>query len=630
MADVSLRSWNENELVAIRSHIARIIASAPFQQSHRRQRFLEYLVNEALEGRVHKLKGYTIGVEIFDRPTSFDPMTDPIVRVEAARLRDKLREFYAKEGQSDPVRIEIPKGTYIPIIEVRSSDALAVREAVTPDAAIRPTQALLGRRALGISVITSSALLLLLFAWSGWQLSRTADTPPLDKVSVAVLSFENVGGDPSWRRLADGLTQDITTDLSQSKDLYVIARNSTEIYRDKAIDIKDVGRELDARYVLQGSIQPGDSRIRITARLIDARSGEAVWSTKYSRPLADIFDVQSDVTETIAATLSGYQGAMAQVERKLIRRKPPSVLKAYEHYLLGVEAKHGGESGGVTKEGLEEAEGEFLTALKIDPRFARAYVGLSYVYEYRLDLGIGVPAENGARLIEFAKKAAEIDPNDAEAQMVLGHAFAYQGKSNQALQQFARAEALAPSNADVLILIAWFLPQLDQSRRAVELVERALRLNPNYPAWYNQGLRYVYFFDGGFAKTVKYVKRVPNPNPLDFAFLASASAMLNDMAAAKSAATELHERDPTWSVEAYLSDNGKFPDKLAMMFVDASKKAGIPTCASAERAAQGEAFLPLKLCEEERARKLENFKPQTLPKDFTSHQLQGREGPDAP
>ena len=155
-----------------------------------------------------------------------------------------------------------------------------------------------------------------------------------------MLPFENVGGDPSWRRLADGLTQDITTDLSQSKDLYVIARNSTEIYRDKAIDIRDVGRELDARYVLEGSIQPGDNRIRITARLIDALSGETVWSTKYSRPVADIFDVQSDVTETIAATLSGYQGAMAQVERKLIRRKPPSELRAYEHYLLGVEAKH--------------------------------------------------------------------------------------------------------------------------------------------------------------------------------------------------------------------------------------------------------------------------------------------------
>ena len=186
--------------------------------------------------------------------------------------------------------------------------------------------------------------------------------------------------------------------------------------------------------------------------------------------------------------------------------------------------------------------------------------------------------------------------------MVLGHAFAYQGLSDQALEQFARAEALAPSNADVLILIAWFLPQLDQTQRAVELVERALRLNPNYPAWYNQGLRYVYFFGGAFDKTVKYIKRVPNPNPLDFAFLASASAMLNDIPAAKAAAAELHERDPAWSVEAYLSDNGKFPERLATMFVDAARKAGVPPCAAAKRLSEETTLIRIRECDEERAR----------------------------
>jgi TolB-like protein len=613
MADVPLDQWSESDVRAIRAQLARITTSGPFKQSPRRQRFLEYLVSAALEGRIDRLKGYTIGVEIFDRPPSFDPMTDPIVRVEAARLRDKLREYYEREGQADLVRIEIPKGSYTPLIEIGSPNALAVAEAFAPEAAGRPSRPALWLSPIGIIAAVTSALLLLFVGWSVWRPSTPSGTPPSDKPSLAVLPFENIGGDPSWRRLADGITQDITIDLSQSKDLMVIARNSTEIYRDKAIDIRDVGRELGARYVLQGSIQPGVNRIRITVRLIDARSGENVWSTKYSRPVADIFDVQSDVTESIAATLAGYEGAMAQVERKLIRRKPPSVLMAYEHYLLGVEAKHGGTSGGVTKEGLDEAERHFLKALEIDPRLARAYVGLSYVYEYRLDLGIGVPAENGARLIEFANEAAAIDPHDAEAQMVLGHAFSYQGLSDEALQQFARAEALAPSNADVLILIAWFLPQLDQVQRAVALVERALRLNPNYPAWYNQGLRYVYFFGGAFDKTVKYVKRVPNPNPLDFAFLASASAVLNDMPAAKAAAAELHERDPTWNVESYLSDNGKFPEKLAVMFVDAARKAGVAACAPAERVARMDTFIHLRMCDEERARNLANARVLTLP-----------------
>ncbi len=125
MADVSLPRWSESEVVAIRSQLARIMSSGPFQQSHRRQRFLDYIVSEALEGRRDRLKGYAIGIEIFDKPASFDPLTDPIVRVEAGRLRDKLREYYETDGQSDLVRIDMPKGSYAPHIEVRPSIAQA-------------------------------------------------------------------------------------------------------------------------------------------------------------------------------------------------------------------------------------------------------------------------------------------------------------------------------------------------------------------------------------------------------------------------------------------------------------------------------------------------------------------------
>ena len=171
----------------------------------------------------------------------------------------------------------------------------------------------------------------------------------------------------------------------------------------------------------------------------------------------------------------------------------------------------------------------------------------------------------------------------------------------------------------MLILIAWYLPQLDQSQRAVALVERALRLNPNYPAWYNQGLRYVYFFSGAFDKAVKFVKLVPNPNPLDYAFLALASAMLDDMPAAKAAAAELHRRDPTWNVEAYLSDNGRFPEESATMFVDAARKAGVPACAPAERIDENTTFIHLEICDEERARNPANAMILTVPAGLAPH-----------
>ena len=141
------------------------------------------------------------------------------------------------------------------------------------------------------------------------------------------------------------------------------------------------------------------------------------------------------------------------------------------------------------RKGLDEAERLFRNAIEIDPRLARAYVGLAYIYEYRLEFGLGTPEDNMSKQMEAAHSAARLDPSDGETQLVLGHAFVYQGMPDKALKQFATAEALAPNNADLLILIAWYLPPLGQSERAVVLAEKALQLNPNYPNWYNQGLR---------------------------------------------------------------------------------------------------------------------------------------------
>lgn len=172
--------------------------------------------------------------------------------------------------------------------------------------------------------------------------------------------------------------------------------------------------------------------------------------------------------------------------------------------------------------------------------------------------------------------------------------------ADQAIEQFAKAEALAPNNADLLILIAWYLPQLGQPERAVTLAEKALQLNPNYPYWYNQGLRYVYFFGGQYEKTVKYTKLVTDPFAEDYAYLAAATAMIGDMAGAKAAAAEVVRLDPNWSVEKYLSDNGGFPESVAILFIEAARKAGVTACVPGDKLASLPNLIRLKTCEEER------------------------------
>jgi TolB-like protein/Flp pilus assembly protein TadD len=587
---ISPDCWLDSEQKAVREQLDRILHSSPFAQSRRRQRFLEYIVNETLAGRGARLKGYNVGVEVFDRPETFDPVVDPIVRIEAARLREKLREYYDTDGLSDPVRIDLPKGTYAPHIEFRAAETADRSDAMAPaPPKVRPL------------TTVAAAAVIVLAGFAAWSWLKPL-APASEKASIAVLPFENIGNEPRWDRFADGLTEDIVTDLSHSKDLFVVARNSTEAYKGKPGDVRSIGRDLGVRYVLEGSIQPSGDQIRVTAQLIDARTGGHVWSSRYDRPATDLFKVQSDVTGKIAATLTGYEGAVAEAERSLIRRKPPSNLTAYDLYLLGMEAKHGGSAGGVTKQGLDEAERLFHKALSIDPQLARAHVGLAYIYEYRLEFGLGDPAENLASQMEAARDAVQLDPNDGETQLVLGHAFAYQGLGDQAIEQFAKAETLAPNSADVLILIAWYLPQLNQPDRAVVLAERALQLNPNYPNWYNQGLRFVYFFGGQFDKSIKHAKLVTDPFATDYAYLAAASAMLGNMTTAKAAAAEVSRLDPTWSVEKYLSDGGGYPEELALLLVEGARKAGVAACVPADKLSSVPNLIRLKTCDEERAR----------------------------
>jgi TolB-like protein len=585
---IPFESGSEPDQNAIREELGRVLNSGPFAQSRRRQRFLEYIVNETLAGRGDRLKGYTIAVEVFDRPETFDPVTDPLVRIEAARLREKLREYYDTDGRDDPVIIELPKGAYTPHIAFRSEPSSS-----TASSAIKTEP----RSRTTAWALSALAVLLLLAAFGTWRW-WTASPPLSEKASIAVLPFENIGRDPKWDRFADGITEDIVTDLSHSKDLFVIARNSTEIYRDKPADVRSIGRDLGVGYVLEGSIQPSGDQIRVTAQLIDTKTGVHVWSDRYDRAATDLFDVQSDVTEKIVATLIGYEGAVAEAERSLLRRKPPANLSAFHTYLLAMEAKHK-----VTKESLTEAEGLFRKAIGLDPQLARAYVGLVDVQCYLIDLGLAPSVEEAlSKMMEAAKLAVKLDPTDGKTHLALGWAYAYHRKPEQARAEFARAETLAPSDADVLLLIAWSLPVLGEPTKAVSLAERSLRLNPHYPDWYNQGLSLAFFFGEQFDKSVKYRLLVKEPFALDYAFLAMAYAYLGRTGDAEAAGANVVKLDPTWTAERYLSEAGGYAEKEAELFVNGARKAGLPACIPADKLKDMPNLISVKSCDEERAR----------------------------
>ncbi|MCG3202028.1 MAG: hypothetical protein NFCOHLIN_01901 [Gammaproteobacteria bacterium] len=443
-----------------------------------------------------------------------------------------------------------------------------------------------------------AALVLAVIAAGFWGSKPwSSRSKPPDKSSIAVLPFESIGGDPQWDRFADGITEDVITDLSHSRDLIVIARNSTEVYKGKPIDIRQIGRDLGVKYVLEGTIQSMGERIRVTAQLIEAASGSHVWSERYDRPVGDLFAVQNDVTQRIAATIAGSEGAIAEAERSLIRRKPPASLTAFDTYLLGMEAKHK-----VTKESLNEAEGLFRKAIELDAQLARAYYGLATVQQYLIDLGLAPSVDEAlSEMMEAAEKAVALDPDDGKTHLALGGAYAYQGRADKALAEFDRAEALAPSDADLLLVIAWTIPAFGQSERAVGLAERALMLNPHYPDWYNQGLSLVYFFGEQYEKSVKYRLLVKDPLGLDYAFLAMANAYLGRMDDAEAAAANVKKLDPEWIAERYLSEAGGYAEKEAELFVNGARKAGLPDCVPGDKLKDVPSLIHVKSCDQQRA-----------------------------
>ena len=247
--------------------------------------------------------------------------------------------------------------------------------------------------------------------------------PLPDKPSIAVLPFDNLSGDPKQERLAGGLTEDVITDLSRFRELFVIARNSTEVYKGKAVDLRAVAHDLGVRYVLEGSLQIDDDRARVTAQLIDGTTGNHVWAERYERPLGDLFAIQDEVTQTIAASLGGMHGVVARAGRDVARRKPPGNLQAYDDYLLGIESKHR-----FTQEGNETAKQLFAKAIDLDPGFARAYVGLAMARS--VDIDNGWTSSRQELLDDWLKAvhtALALDPSDSQARMMLGIYYQYVG-----------------------------------------------------------------------------------------------------------------------------------------------------------------------------------------------------------
>jgi TolB-like protein/class 3 adenylate cyclase len=399
-----------------------------------------------------------------------------------------------------------------------------------------------------------------------------------DKPSIAVLPFNNMSGDPEQDYFADGVVEDIITALSRFKALFVIARNSSFTYKGRAVDVKQVGRDLGVRYVLEGSVRKAANRVRITGQLIDTATGAHIWADRIDGGLDDIFDLQDQVTASVVGAIAP---AMEKAEIERAKRKPTESLDAYDYYLLGTAATHSVFEG--TEDAVSEALRLFYRAIELDPDYASAYGMAAWCHVLRKNYGwMPDDAQAIAEVERLARQAARLAKNDAVALYTGGFALArLLGYLDAGAALIDRALALDPNLAAAWHLSGWVKIYLGEPEMAIEHMARAMRLNPLDPLilGMQNGTAAAHFLAGRYDAASSWAEKAlqQNSNFLPGLRMAAAShALSGRLVQAQKALTRMRQIDP----ELRISNLAELvPFRAAQDFaryVDGLRKAGLP------------------------------------------------------
>jgi len=346
-----------------------------------------------------------------------------------------------------------------------------------------------------------------------------AALPLPSKPSIAVLPFTNMSGDAQHEYFADGIVEDIITELSRYSELFVIARNSTFTYKGRAVKVQDVRRDLGVHYVVEGSVRRAGNRVRVTVQLVDAATGNHIWAERYDRDFVDLFDLQDELTRAIVATLPGRLGA-AEAER--LRRKPPSDMAAFDYLLAGKIHHHR-----ATPEDNDAALRLLDKAIALDPQFAQAYAWKACTLGQAAERGFRNPPEKFLMLAwEEINKAVALDENDVECHRLLCEVCIETRQLDQAVLHNERALAMNPNDPRLVAQKGEVLTWLGQPADAVEWLKTAMRLDPHGAPARAHLLGRALFGARQYAEALEAFRRIRSPRQGHLAFMAACAAQL--------------------------------------------------------------------------------------------------------
>jgi len=437
---------------AIREQLERILSSAQFAAAESARKVLRFLVEEALAGRSNRLKEYTLATDVFGRDASFDPKVNPVVRVEASRLRRRLEYYYLTLGRTDPVLIELPRGTYVPAFQPHA-DVLHLREDLALVRADRK-----GDRDTA-------------------SLVATFPVGP----SIAVLPFESMGDASTV--FGDGVTVEIVTALSRFREFQVIGRNTTFRHRGER-DARKLRAELGADYALTGSVRREDERVRVNAELLCGEDATVCWSEAYERNLSAsaIFEVQEEIASRVVTTIARPRGVIARPKLAAARRKPPGRLDSYDCMLLFYEY-----AADRSPEAHRKLRAEVEAQTQKEPGAAALWAALSLIHTdtWRFGYNVEGSREEARDLgLQTARRAVDLDPLNSLGYHALFLACFARGDLKGFREAGNRCLELNPNQSDTIADFGLHLTLCDEWDVGMLLLKVALSLNPDPPDWF--------------------------------------------------------------------------------------------------------------------------------------------------
>lgn len=519
---------------AITAQLKRILESDEFRASDKQRKFLSFVVDETLKDRASQMKGYTIAVSVYGRPEGFDPQVDPIVRVEAGRLRRALEHYYLTDGTNDPVHINIPKGGYVPTFNtVLGAPAGDKTHTPEPEGSV-----------------------------------------PTTEPTIAVMPLTNLTGDREQDYFVDGLTEELTAEITRYQDFQVIASQSTMSFKGQNVDSRQIGRDLGVQFLLKGSVRKDSKTIKVTIQLLDTSTAEQVWGESYKRDqtAADLIAVQEEIAQGVIGVVSDHYGLIKRRLSRESRKKAPADLKAYDAILRFYQYETE-----LTPAAFEKALTELQRATEIDPAYGLAWAMLGHLHADNHALGFCEIEESLEKALIYAQKGVSLAPNSQFAQDALTLVYFHRDDKELFLQHAQETIALNPNAPYIVGVAGWHMTLFGEWDRGLPLLKKGIKLNPYHPSWFHLAFFMYHYhrgeYENAFAEALKF--NFPGLY-LDPLMRAAALSQLGRQNEAKAAVSQLLKLDPDfatrgrWLISRYVK-----VDDLIDRIIEGLEKAGL-------------------------------------------------------